>query len=415
MADGPYVIRGWKDGMNNVLPDYDLPANEEGVQSQLRNVVNADILPSGRLKRRAGITQKISGNVHSTHVNGSRLYAVVDDELCETNPDFTTTTLRAVTPGRLLSYVDIADTVYFSDGVIKGRVIDGALSHWGVETPSSPPAMASTAGALQPGRYMSVVTYIDELGEESGCGASSELSLSAAGGITLTLPAPTQAHVAKIRIYFADANDGIFYSIADVPADTSSYTVTMPPVHGPSLETQFMRDFLPCDMLTEHKGRIYGAVGNILWHTQPLRYGLYKPSTNFIVFPAPISIIASVSNGMYVVSDQTYWMAGSGPEDFTLDVVLQYTAAKGSLSKLPRGEEVVWYSSAGIVQAGPGGQVKLIQEPNVRGAPAPTGATLYMEDRSIKKVVAAVDSDPFATGLSATDYVDAEIIRARRE
>lgn len=415
MADGPYVIRGWKDGMNNVLPDYDLPANDEGVQTTLRNIVNADVLPSGRLKRRSGATQRITGRVHSFFPVGGIAYAVIDDVLSTVFPDYSVEPIVNVSPGRPVSFERIGDTVYFTDSVQKGRLVNGVLKHWGVETPVSSPTMTATSGALPPGRYMAVVTFLDSDGEESGCGVASEITLAAAGGITLGLPVPTQAHVASKRIYLATTNDGVLYSVAIVPSNVTAYTINSPTTPGMALETQFMRDFLPCEMLTSTNGRIYGVTGNLLWATQPLRYGLYKPSTDFMVFPAPITIAAATSGGMYVVADQTYWLAGNGPEDFTIDTVLQYTAARGSLSKLPRGEELVWYSSVGIVQAGPGGQVKLIQEPNVRGAPSNSGATIYMEDRSVKKVLAAVSGEPLATALSSSDYIDAEIVRARRD
>jgi hypothetical protein len=414
MADGPYVIRGWKDGMNNVLPDYDLPANDEGVQTQLRNVVNADILPSGRLKRRAGTTQRLSGDIHSLYPVGDSMLAYKDGNLVSIRSDYTVTTLAALTPSRRVSYVSIGDTVYYTDGVVTGRVVSGAAKHWGVETPSQAPTLTATTGGLAPGRYMFVVTYLDSDGEESGCGVASDITLASTGGITLGIPAPTKPYVAAVRVYMAAGNDDRLHRVATLAANTSTYTINSPPAYGMQLETQFMREFLACEMLEQINGIIYGVTGNILWHTEPLRYGLYKPAKNYILFPAPITVHAAVSGGMYVVADQTYWIAGENPENFTIDTVLQYTAARGSLSKLPRGEEVIWYSSVGIVQAGEGGKVKVLQEPNVRGAPSPTGATVYIEDKGVKKVMAAVSGDPFASGLSSTDYIDAEIVRARR-
>lgn len=414
MANKPHVIRGWPNGMDNVLPDYDLPVNDDDLQLSLRSLVNADILPSGRVKRRSGITQRIAGAITSLFPNGNTALAVIDGKLSQILADFTTTELATLAVARRMSYANVAGAVYYANGVDKGRVVSGEAKHWGVEYPNAAPGMVAMAGALPPGRYMSIVTYVDADGQESGCGASSSLTLSATGGIALTIPQPTQAHVVSIRLYWAAANDTVMYHADDLPVGQTTKNILLPPDTGLQLETQFMRDFLPCELLEEFNGRIYGASANILWHTQPLRYGLYKPASDYIVFTAPIRVVAAMPDGLYVVADQTYWLSGDSPENFTIKPVLQYTAAKGSLSRLPKGEEVIWYSSAGIVKASPGGQVKLVQEPFVRGAPSNEGATVYVEQQGVKKMMAAVSGEPFATGLSSADYMDAEIERARR-
>lgn len=414
MADSPTTIRGWPGGMNNVLPDYDLPVNDKGIQNALRNIVNADVLPSGRIKRRSGSTLRIAGSTHSFFSLGDYAFAVIDNVLCSIAPDLTTTPIATLSSAERVSYLLLGDTIYYSNGADKGRIIANQPYHWGVENPAAAPTLAAIAGSLPIGQYMSVVTFVDAAGEESGCGRSAVITTTAASGIRIGIPQPSQAYVAAIRIYLTSHNDGVLHEIAEVPVGTLIYDVVLSPVLGMALETQFMAPFLATDILEEHNGRIYGVNSNILWHTQPLRYGLYQPSTDFIIFAAPISVLAAVDGGLYVVADRTYWLAGDSPEDFTQTPVLQYTAAKGSLCKLPNSNEVVWYSSAGMVKAGPGGQVKLIQEPSVRGAPSETGASLYIEDKGIKKIISSVSGEPFATGLSSTDYMDAEIERARR-
>jgi hypothetical protein len=414
MADSPNVIRGWPGGMNNILPDYDLPANKEGIQNVLRNIVNADVLSSGRLKRRGGTTNKVAGRAHSLYVFGTTLYAVIDRELTKISSDYTQTAIRTLSNSRPVYYTPIGDQLFYSTGVEKGIIRNGVNTHWGVETPSTAPTVTAGVGALPVGRYMAAVTYVDALGQESGCSKAVDISLTAAGGITITIPQPTQAHVDKVRVYFTGTNDTVLYRIAELAVGVLTKAVLVPPMLGMQVETQFMRDFVPCELLEQYNGRIYGAGGNILWHTQALRYGLFRPSTDYIVFPAPIVLIAAVEDGLYVVADKTYWLGGAGPESFVIKPVSEYTAAKGSLSKMPNSQELVWYSSAGIVKAGNGGRIVMVQEPNVRGAASDSGATCYIEDRGIKKVIAAVNGAPFATGLSSQDYISAEIERAGR-
>jgi hypothetical protein len=410
----PTIIKGWPGGMDNILPDYDLPVNDKGIQNTLRNAVNVDVLPSGRVKRRSGTTQKITARVHSLFANGDTALAVIDNALSLVKPDFSHSSIASLSTTAKVSYVHIADNVFYSNGVNKGRVVGGVNKHWGVENPASAPTITVTGGALPTGRYMAVVTYVDATGEESGCGNSAYVELANNSGITLSIPQPSQAYVTGIRVYMTSTNDSVLYEIATLPVGQTSMSVVIMPEFGMALETQFMAPFLATELIKEYNGRIYGATSNILWHTQPLRYGLYKPSSDFIVFPAPISVVAVADDGLYVIADKTYWLAGNSPDEFTITTVMQYTAAKGSDSTLPNSKDVIWYSSAGLVRASGGGQVKLIQEPHVRGAPSDSGATAYIESAGIKKVVASVSGEPFATGLSSTDYMDAEIERARR-
>jgi hypothetical protein len=415
MAYNDNVIKGWPGGMNNILPDYDLPTNQKDQQNTLRNIVNADVLSSGRIKRRSGTTQKIAGKVHSLFPLGNVMYAVINRVLSAVLIDYSAIDLRDLSSNRPVSYTAVADQIFYSNGVEKGVIYNGESRHWGVETPSASPTMTAGVGALPVGRYMAVCTYVDELGQESGCGRAVDITLSAPGGITVSIPQPTQAHVDKVRVYFTGPNDTVLYRAAELDVGVLSKAFLVPPVLGMQLETQFMRDFLPCEYLQQYNGRIYGAGGNILWYTQAFRYGLYKPSTDFFIFPAPIVLVCAMEDGIYVVADRTYWLGGTGPEDFQLKTVSEYTAAKGSLSRMPNSLERIWYSSAGIMRARNGGVVDMIQEPNVRGAPSATGATAYLETNGVKKVVAAVSGDPFATGLSSQDFMDAEIERAGRD
>lgn len=400
--------------MNNVLPEYDLPVNQDNRQNQLRNIVNADVLSSGRLKRRSGATKLVAAQTHSLYSDGTRAFGVFDDVLCEVLPNMTRIAIATMGSENRVSYVPIGPMTFYSNGAVKGRIMNGQAYHWGIEPPQSPPALTPTAGSLPAGTYMAIATFVDQFGEESGCYNSTVAALSAAGGFTVTLPQPTEAAVVAVRLYFSMTNDSVMYAIGDYAVGVTTVPITVMPQFGMALETQFMEPPPASDILEELYGRIYGVMGNFVWHTQPLRYGLYKPSTDFIQFPAPVVLLAAVSGGLYVVADKTYWLAGDSPDEFTIDSVLQYTAAKGSLSKLPRSEDVVWFSSAGLVKASPGGKIAMVQEPNVRTAPSESGASLYIEDKGIKKIVAAVSGDPFATSLSSTDYMDAEIERARR-
>jgi hypothetical protein len=67
--------------------------------------------------------------------------------------------------------------------------------------------------------------------------------------------------------------------------------VITPPVFGQALRTQYLSRFLPCNIIEHWRGRIFGAIDNVLWCTEPYAYGLYRPSQNFYVFPSEIRLV----------------------------------------------------------------------------------------------------------------------------
>ncbi len=121
--------------------------------------------------------------------------------------------------------------------------------------------------------------------------------------------------------------------------------------------------------------RIFAAVEDTLWRSQPNDYGLFRQGADYNQFPSRIRMVRAVAGGIYVSDEsRTYFLPGSNPEEFERRVVMEAPALEYSdLSDLVDPSDIgmeganpfaVWVSTDGLVYGSPDGQVIL---PAVRG------------------------------------------------
>lgn len=394
---------GFPKGMNNIAADFELP------QGTARNIVNADVLDSGKLRRRKGYTELSSAASHSLWTNDAMALYYSGGALKRWNENDTATSLATGLSDRPISFTEAGLDIYWSNGVDYGRTDGSTNSAWGVEEPLIAPALASASGALPAGKYQALVTFLTAAGEESAASRSSAIDITA-GGVTITVPQPASAQVTTVRVYMTPCNDDVFYRIADLDVGVTSLAVLTTPSYGQACRTQFMRRFLPCDLIEAYRGRIYGATSNILWHTEPFMFGLYVPSKNFLPFRAPIKIVKAVDSGLYVAADRTYFLGGAH-EEFQPREVLPYGAARNAVARLPRSKDLLWFADCGFVIASENGQVKAVQVENVRPDVYADGAVTVREQDSIHQFLGVVRNPVSSAGIVATDWAEAEVRR----
>lgn len=169
--EGPStVLVGSFSGIRNTVSEKRLK------QDELVAAVNVDIDDAGQLRRRRGRTQLNALPHHSLKQLGDWVLVVRENMLGWLRARAAFEPLVEVGPAPL-SYVRIADTVYFASRTTSGKIVDGRALPWGTE------------GA---GQWVSPVTRPTE-------------TLGAIGGRQLTAP-PHAAHLAayKGRIYLAE-------------------------------------------------------------------------------------------------------------------------------------------------------------------------------------------------------------------
>ncbi|MGH8569799.1 MAG: hypothetical protein ACREXU_17805, partial [Gammaproteobacteria bacterium] len=406
----------WLRGMDNVSPDHAV------AKDALRTAVNCDVLDDGTVRTRTGLTARAAGASHSVWSDGQALYAVVADVLTRytrsVSGALTGQALRTgMSPDLPLAYETVGSEVFYSNGSVTGKVVAGVHRPWGVERPSGQPVLTATgSGALYAGRYQVAVTFVDSLGEESGTGPLAAVSVAAGGGIQLTqIPQPVDAGVSKIRIYVSEANGEVLYRYGDYAVGALSLTVSRSSTLGQVLSTQFLLPPVPGHILESYNGRLYIGRSNLVYFTEPGRYGAMK-QTNYFAFEDEVRLIQDGGTGLWVATaSRTYILQGKEPAGFELIEKLPYGAPRGQAVELPGGK-LFWMSAQGPVVASLQGELEDLSddegEPLARIAvdDYARGSAVVRDNKGVRQVIAAMGGG-IASELGSQDFFDIEIIR----
>lgn len=115
-------------GLNNAVDPVRLKNSKSG--RELAVAVDVNIDDTGRISRRRGCTLRLAGSFHSLFSAGEYALAVSGDALTVVNADYTTSSIRNVTPGYKMSYALADDRVYYANGIEKGYVKDRVSYSW---------------------------------------------------------------------------------------------------------------------------------------------------------------------------------------------------------------------------------------------------------------------------------------------
>ena len=126
------------------------------------------------------------------------------------------------------------------------------------------------------------------------------------------------------------------------------------------------------------------------------------------MFPAPITCLAAVEAGVFVVADTTYFIAGGLPAQ-TVRAVLEYGAPEQQPSYRKDGS-AHWMSERGLVSCTRAGEIANLQEAHVALRAQGTAATLMREADGMQTLVAALD-EAGNTGAGVGSYAQARIVK----
>lgn len=408
----PVIDQAFPKGINNREKATRLP------DGFLLDAINVDVDNSGGYTRRDGTTKKYSGSqMHSLWSSGTLSFAAEGSNLKKltvTNGVVSATTIKSgLQLYRELSYVDINGEVYYSNGIATGKIKADATHHnWGIAAPQETyTASALTTGGMDAGRYQVTISYVTALGEESGAPRGYAVDVVASGGIQLTnIPTSSDSDVSYVAVYITEANGDVFYLYRTYANGTTGITLSKSSNKGRALKTHLLDAMPPGDILEYFSSRAYVASGRVLWYSEPLNYGLYNPSSNFILFPADITLAVAVGDGLYVAADKTYFIQIA--DQFTKPFeVLPYGAVKNAFAKSQDDQTVEWFSHRGIVRGANGGQVTNLTEANVTIDKYEKGSVLLRKLNGIKQFI-GVAQNKLQSGFKATDYAEAEVRRA---
>lgn len=404
------------------------------VPEALRNAVNVDLDRDGHLSRRDGNTERLPGSTHSLFSNDSILLAVIDNNLVgvtvnEDTGALTTQTFHTgLAPNRPVVYADTTERICYTNGIITGTIRNGVRIPWGVQRPASVPAlMAVGFGGLDAGIYQVTVTFISDIGEESGAGpAAAVFVVEGQALLVSSIPQPVEPNITRVRVYRTEAGGEVFYIAAELPVGVTMISLSRVINLGDILRTQFLSPPPIGQALTAYNGSVFIAQGSTLWFTEPLRYGAVH-FEGFKIFPTDIDILVNATTGIYVVADQHYWLTGGNPATFELIAKLPFGAVRGSaavldfsqshvgasrVSKVAATREAghVWMSDRGLVIANQTGDLRVVSEDAIAVAPAREGATLVRDSNGIRLVVSSVRGIEHSPSHSQ-DFLRAETMR----
>lgn len=404
---GPFPL-----GVNNRKQDHELVQPvQRGSVDLLRSASNVDITDDGKVRRRPGFTQAIAqSNAHSLWGDGKAGFFAAGTilyNLYESGAGIAASAVRDdLAPGQPLSYCEAGGTYFYTGSGHIGMVRDGVRIDF---TPRQNfnPELSAIPGALSAGRYQFCFTQMGQ-GGESAATLPQVIDLPAGGGIRISsIPAPAPG--TALRAYMTAADGEVFGSVyLQVTAGVAE--IVAPPELGARCQTLLLEP-MPAGSIVRHSNaRLLVAVGNLLCYSEPFANGLFRPSKNYIPFPAPVTVVEPCGGGVFVVADKTYWLDGEISAASLIER-LPYGAVPHSGGSGPADSNTVfWISERGLVFGSADGSVRNAQDKQLALAGGAAGATLYREREGMAHVLTAV-RDPIQTKAAASSYFDAEIIR----
>ena len=393
-------------GMNNRQPDYALPGGT------LRNAVNCDIDQLGFVTRRAGSSEQVysgTGIQFGFGCAGGE-FIVENTSLKRFNADDTATTIYDGIYGATFTYEYFNGIVYFSDGLISLKIYaDNTVTFWGISVPDAP-VLSAVSGTLAEGTYLASVSFYDNNGVESG---ASEIQLiKCSGGVKFTsLPTTSDPQVAGIRLFLSTADGDLLYKVAELPLGTTSYSVTLTGYTSKRFCETLLLTLPPSGQIIRFfKAAMFIASGPNIWRTDPYSLDHLSKGKAYNQFAEDITVVEPVNDGMYIVSDKTYFYGGTSSEDFVEVKGFEYGALLGSGKKIPNSNNVAWQSTRGMVIGGPGGEVINRVEKNIAAHSGDSAQTLIREHDGKQQFIANI-KNPTVSTAAAKGFMEAEIIR----
>lgn len=423
----PVDMAGWPKGMDNRRKDYDIG------RDTLRDAVNVNIRSSGKPEMRYGPRQVLADSgAHSGFSNGTALLWATANALKRMVPNggAPATLLTDARLGTPLSMLELHGDTYFSNELVNGMVngYTGLYEPWGIV----PPVSAPSAGGNGGNRFVAVTctfvigrTFFDgnTVLEESGAPTGVQVAVSDTPTVKLTsIPQSSDPRYLFTRIYATGVDGKEYFRVIDLPAGVTAFTLAPGAGTAPTWgEGEPLKTLLnanpPCGQLIDYgDGVIYIAVGNVVYHTLPLRYGMFDNDAAYYYFPHRVTLVRYVPAGsdgpagLFVSADRTYFIEAAGTKDARPLRRLEYKAIEGASMRFPESHEVMWLSERGFILGKPGGKVVNLTEDQIAMDSFPRAAMGFMEMDGHRSVM-AVGIGSSVTPLLSNDWVADEAER----
>lgn len=391
-------------GIDNVSDDFSL------APGTVRDATNVIIDRVGGVERRDGRALALSGAFHSMWTDGSgRTYGVRAGVICRFELSGTAISYTPIETAPAVS-LPAPGPVRFDEhnGVVVACSRDGLFSIGSDGTaealslprPPAPSCVAGSSGGLHAGRYGVAVSWLRR-SEEGPLSPSWFVDVGEGGGITASLPLDDPSGADGIRIYRTGPNGDVLMRAQDAPTSMSQYTIGAQDM-GRAATNQHLEPMPGGEIVRHWRGRLLVASGRVLMATQPMRYGLTDPRTDWVQFPARIDIMVALEGGVFVgTSDGVVFLDGATPNEWKQVRKSARRVLRGSdlrvRADLLGGEEpgdrwvAVWLAENGFVVGTPDGRLIEQQAKRIRLPDSETAAGVAAAVVHDRQIIASIN------------------------
>jgi len=395
------TIGPWANGLNNVKP------LEELSNKEVSDADNFWFDERGDAQTRPGYEQRVSGVDCSGLValdESRALYFDQGDLILLDTTDWSTKSLSSGFPGTGYRWARIDDRLFFSNGKRHGRVFLDTLEviqGFGCPDVTQKVTLSELGyGSLPEGRYFVGITWVNWLGEESGCRGVQ--MIEASKGILVQLEGTPPSEVASIRVYLSGANGTRreMYRVVELDATDTSFDIT-DMTFGSPLETLYLEAVPAPDLFCTYNGHLFFSKSNMVWASETMNYGLYDMDHGEVgYFPVRVTVLEPCVDGLFISADKTYAYTGPGPKDLRRVVVSDARGVFGSGcqvdgSLFPEAPAIplpFWFSNRGAYLGLPEGQVVPLTKGKTEPDVFQEGASGVIEYGGISGVVTSVNN-----------------------
>jgi len=408
-------IEGFK-GLNNVLRPERTP------QEYLKKALNINLDKQGNISKRKGYTLEDTGDYSCIWANkdGTQCYGVKDGNLVSVDYSFNTTTLQAGLGPEVVSFEEINNIIYLTSPTFKGIIENRVLRTWGLEVPISVPAPSEVLGTLLKGAYQVSYTYMDSEGRESGLSKATAITVSDGTGIQITVPTSTDSRVTFGNIYCSTRDGVILYYVTTVPVG-DTYTITSDASFNTPLSTFNLSPAPYGELTTYYRGRIYVVVGNVLYFSNVNKYEYFSLDTDYVELPDKILAIMPVEDGIWIASDNMYYLSGTSPDKFKLTLKERIQVVPGTakyfsgsyilLENTPIGYKWLITADLGIFVLFNQGVIMNLTATNLSLERGEKGTSVFLQDEGINQYLSIIKKSGAPNNSVVGDTVTTSVIR----
>lgn len=396
------VTSNWGNGADN------LSSKERLQDGFIRNGVNVDPLPGGRLGLRAGYEKVYAGtDVRGVLALGNKLLIADGTSLVELNTsNESMRTIRAIAGSGAFAGTVLNEVLYFCTEN-ECLEYDGTnVRNWGVPDVTVQPTVTSgAAGGLVEGYYQVAVTHTDAWGREGG--TDKPAVIFAAENTALTINVTYIAAGCKANIYVGSLSGETLYKQNTIDSPT---VVQVGIVRDDTARctTVLKRAPRPGNRVVSHNSMVGTVAGRVVEFTSPMQPHLVDRVRSFLQYGTNIGEVVSTGDVLFVSADKCYALTNVETDGINQATVLEFPAVPGTGVLLPDGR-ATWMTRYGQAISN-GATMELVNRKTFAPLDASAGAAGVLDSNGNQLVVSTLRGANKPNPLAASDFFIGEIL-----